>query len=239
MTITNNSLGRLSIGPSPTIVDGLVLYLDAASRRSYTGGTTWKDLSGNGNDFTIYGSPAYKGKYFTLDGSTSQYFQANPFPHPTDDFTIELYERISVFNLTPLYSYAVTGDDNEGLMYLPSEAEGVIHIYGPTGSANTSYELFTGRFYQIVRTRSYSSGDEKLYINGTEVFSGTLAAGTKTETGGSFNVGQEQDSPGGGFVPTQTLNGDVSMVRIYNRVLSTEEIVNNYQNIKSRFDTGV
>lgn len=239
MTITNNSLGRLSFGPSPITTNGLILYLDAASKKSYSGGSAWRDLSGNGNDFTINGSPVHRGKYFYLNGSTSQYFQANPFAHPTDDFTIELYERIQAFNLTPLYSYAVSGDDNEGLLYLPDEDEGVIHIYGPTGSTDTSYEIFTDRFYQIVRSRAYSSGEENLYINGTLVFSGTLGAGTKTETNGSFNIGQEQDSPGGGFRPTQTLNGDVSIVRIYNRVLSAKEVAAHYQDTKARFEIGV
>jgi hypothetical protein len=221
------------------LTNGLVLYLDAASKKSYSGGSAWRDLSGNDNHFTIAGSPVHTGKYFHLDGSTSQYFQANPFAHPTDDFTIELYERINAFNLTPLYSYAITGDDNEGLLYLPDEAEGVIHIYGPTGSTDTGYEIFTGAWYQIVRTRSYSDGKETLYINGEQVFSGTLGAGTSTQTNGSFNIGQEQDSPGGGFRPTQTLNGDVSIVRIYNRVLSHKEIASSYQATKARFQIGV
>ena len=40
---------------SPAIVtSGLVLCLDAANPRSYSGkGTTWADLSGNGYNFTL------------------------------------------------------------------------------------------------------------------------------------------------------------------------------------------
>ena len=40
---------------SPAIVtSGLVLCLDAANPRSYSGtGTTWTDLSGNGYNFTL------------------------------------------------------------------------------------------------------------------------------------------------------------------------------------------
>jgi hypothetical protein len=41
------------------ITDGLVLALDAASSRSYPGtGTTWTDLSGNGNNATLNGNAA-------------------------------------------------------------------------------------------------------------------------------------------------------------------------------------
>lgn len=56
----------------PNIVrDGLVLALDAASPRSYPGsGTTWTDLSGNGNDFTLDSSGiTYNSSgYFDLTG---------------------------------------------------------------------------------------------------------------------------------------------------------------------------
>ena len=235
MTITNNSLGRLTFGPDPITIDGLSLYLDACSKRSYTGGATWRDISGNGNDFTIYGTPVFHGCYFTLDGSTSQYFQAYPFAHPTQDFTIELYERINAFNLTPLYSYAVSGDDNEGLMYMPAD-NGRIHIYGPNGSIDSGYTLSTDKWYHIVRARAYSSGEEKLYINGVLVATVTLAAGQLTETNGSFNVGQEQDEPGGGFRETQTLNGDVGLIRIYDRVISATEVNDNYQQIITRYE---
>jgi hypothetical protein len=236
MTITNNSVGRLSFGPPLVNTNGLILYLDAASNRSYTGGTRWKDLSGNGNDFTIHGSVPHNGDYFTLNGTTSQYVQANPFAHPVGDFTIELYERFISFNLTPLYSYAVAADDNEGLLYLPTEESSEIQIRGPAGQINTGYELELNQFYQIVRARSFSDGADELYINGELVFDGTLAAGQQTTTNGSFNIGQEQDSPGGGFRDTQTLNGDLSVVRIYNRVLSAKEIADNYQMTKSRFE---
>lgn len=237
--ITNNSLGRLSIGPSLVTVDGLMLYLDAASKRSYAGGTTWKDISGKGNDFTIHGSVIHNEKYFSLDGSTSQYVQGNPFSHPTGDYTIELYERFTAFNLTPIYSYAVVGDDNEGLLYLPSEESSEIQMRGPSGQANTGYELVTNKFYQIARVRTFSNGADKLFIDGKEVFEATLAAGQRTTTNGSFNVGQEQDSPGGGFSPTQTLNGDLSIIRVYSRALSAKEIANNYHNTQARFNIGV
>ena len=59
--------------------DGLVLYLDAANKTSYPGsGTTWYDLSRNGNDVTLAGStlPSYTtsvgGGSFYFDGVSSR-----------------------------------------------------------------------------------------------------------------------------------------------------------------------
>ena len=236
MTITNNSLGKLTFGPPSVVIDGLVTYLDAASIRSYPGGTVWKDLSGNDNDFTIYGSVSHNGTIFTLDGSTSQYFQANPFPHPTENFTIELYQRVNEINLTPFYSYAVDSDSNEGLLYITNNSGRIVYVYGPSGRYSTGYAISTEVFYQITRTRSSSTGEDKFYINGTLIATATQAAGTQTVTDGSFNIGQEQDSVGGGFRDTQTFNGDVALLRVYDRALTAQEINDNYQLTKSRFE---
>ena len=47
----------MAVGYNPRIVtNGLVLCLDAGNTRSYPGsGTTWTDLSGNGNNGTLSG----------------------------------------------------------------------------------------------------------------------------------------------------------------------------------------
>ena len=51
---------------------GLVLYLDASNPNSYAGtGTTWTDLSGYGNDFTLVNNPTFNtgnGGYLQFDG---------------------------------------------------------------------------------------------------------------------------------------------------------------------------
>ena len=61
-----------SAGPD-IVEDGLVLYLDAGNEESYPGtGTTWKDLSGNGNDGTLTNGPTFSGDNtggITFDGS--------------------------------------------------------------------------------------------------------------------------------------------------------------------------
>ena len=51
----------MALAHSPKIVtDGLVLCLDAANPKSYPGsGTTWTDLSGNGNNGTLVNGASY------------------------------------------------------------------------------------------------------------------------------------------------------------------------------------
>lgn len=219
---------------SPSIItDGLVVWLDAANKKSYDGtGSVWYDLSDQHNDFSIYGSPTFHDTYFKLDGSITQYVQLSPFPHPTANYTIELWERIDVFNNTPFYSYAVTSDSNEGLLYAPG---GQIRVYGPAGYDVSSYTLEADKWVQIVRSRTAANGSEKIYINGQLIFHTTLASGSATISNGSFNVGQEQDTPGGNFHPGQTLNGDISMIRVYNRNLSDNEVLKNFAAFRGRY----
>jgi hypothetical protein len=51
---------RIHTFPSELVTDGLVLNLDAGDPRSYPGsGTSWTDLSGNGNTGTLTNGPTY------------------------------------------------------------------------------------------------------------------------------------------------------------------------------------
>jgi hypothetical protein len=64
----------MGLSHSPSIAtNGLVLCLDAANRKSYPGsGTTWTDLSGNGNNGTLTNGPTYSsanGGSLSFDGT--------------------------------------------------------------------------------------------------------------------------------------------------------------------------
>jgi hypothetical protein len=50
-------------GPN-VVTNGLVLNLDAANTKSYvSGSTTWRDLSGNGNNGTLVNGPTFSSNY--------------------------------------------------------------------------------------------------------------------------------------------------------------------------------
>jgi hypothetical protein len=225
-------------GPN-IITNGLVMLVDAGSYRSYPGsGVTWYDLSRNGNNFTINGSPTFTSSnpsFFNLSASqTSKYFIENPFSHPNGDVTYECWVKFGSTTLTgALLSYAVSGNDNNSLLFFDS---GTLNFYGPTGSVASSWTIpNTTTWYQIVRTRVATSGAEILYINGTSTYTTTLAAATNFTSGGSLVIGQEQDSVGGGFDSAQCFIGDISVVKIYNRTLTSLEVIQNYNAHKKRF----
>src|SRR6056300_389186 len=67
----------MALSHSPKIVtDGLVLCLDAADPKSYSGsGTTWTDRSGNGNNGTLTNDPTFDsaiGGSLVFDGSDAR-----------------------------------------------------------------------------------------------------------------------------------------------------------------------
>ena len=238
----------------PAIVSrGLLSAYDFASVRSYPyqdspGGTSplLKDLVGD-NDMTVEGAPTFFGNnsnsavtstaYMTFSPSgaqITQYCICNPFPFPTSELTVEVWHRMVLQSSQQgLISYATSNANNEGLMFWNASSW---RWYGPdSNSISTNVTTDNGKFCQLVRTSIRSTGAEKCYVDGDQKFSGTMAAGTDFETGGALVFAQEQDSVGGGFDSGECFQGNLSLVRIYNRALSAHEVKQNYLATAYRF----
>ena len=92
------------------------------------------------------------------------------------------------------------------------------------GNSGLSYtHAVTDQWFNVVGT--WSSGFKKLYINGVEVASGT---NTGTDTG-------NRDRYVGGRGANFPFNGKIPIARIYDRALTADEILQNYNAFKSRF----
>ena len=61
-------------GGQKIVTDGLILCLDAANPKSNSGsGSTWTDLSGNNNNFTINGSTFNSEGFFNFVDNNGDY----------------------------------------------------------------------------------------------------------------------------------------------------------------------
>lgn len=225
------------------VIDGLVNAWDLASNRSYTSGTTIYDLVGN-NNLTVNGAPTYSDGqnsngygYMTMtDNQTTKYLQISSFPFPTTAVSIEIWCRTtSESQNQALISYAVSGDSNENLMFYAGASSQKMNLFGPSGSTSTGDALIQNAWTQVVYTRLSSNGSINLYYNGYSVHSSALASGTNFTSGGTLNFGQEQDSEGGGFDSNQCWVGDYSLIRIYNKVLTSSEVLQNFNANRTRF----
>ena len=227
----------MAASSGPDVIDtGLVLALDAADRNSYPGsGTTWTDLSGQGNNMTMGGTLAYSDGVFTSTATTANYFIRNPFSHPTTAVTVEMWCLAnSGSSGDAFWSYAISSTDNHNLLIDQSN----LTLYGPIGTPTgipTNINVADGTWKQLVRTSNRSNGAEVLYVNGVVSFTTTISSGTNFTSGGSLVLGQEQDSSGGSFDATQALQGKYAVFRIYNRALTASEVRQNFNATRSRF----
>ena len=78
-----------------------------------------------------------------------------------------------------------------------------------------------------------TNGELKLYKNGQ--FEGQhrdIGVGYTVQSGGYLVLGQDQDTPGGGFELGDTLNAQLAEVNMWDRVLSESEIAAQYTNCR-------
>lgn len=224
----------MSIGYNPSIVtSGLVLCIDSYNARCYSGsGSTAVDVSGNNNNMTIAGSPTYsstQGWTFT-NGSTAKYMIVNPMSMPTTTLSCEIWCKTTIAT-TGILSYASTAADNDWLLYDPSN----LSLYTAAGAATSGISITDGNWKQVVRTSNRTTGAEVLYINGVAQYSTTLNAGTLVTTGGALVLAQEQDSVGGGFDANQAFGGNIALFRLYNSILTADQVVQNFNASRGRF----
>jgi len=213
----------MALNYSPRIVrDGLVLALDAADKNSYPGsGTTWYDLSGNGNHATLYNGPTF---------STSN-IGCFTFDKSNDYADVSLNLRTSNNTMMIIGRYVtLTGRMLGGISnnYLcgtwntyTNQFFGEGWISGPYGYQDTNWHIYHGS------TNNGGSGTP----NGTQFYNN----GTGLVTGGSGGYGPNGIRIGSDGVYNEYANCQVAYVAAYNRCLTREEILQNYNAFKTRF----
>jgi len=214
---------------SPKIVtDGLVLCLDAANTKSYSGsGTTWTDLSGNGYNATMSNLTSsnwvtYNGvKAFETNDTNDQGFRVSNFPYPQSGRTYEIWINSKSFSI----GWQTWFDDGGGERVLFGTSTNSIHIYPDVNL--TSANLAIGNWYQLAYTMTGGAGSTaKGYKNGQLVGSGTYTYTIASTPSILYILGDA-----GGEVTSCYC----SMVRVYNRVLSDSEILQNFNALRGRY----
>ena len=215
---------RIHTFPSELVTDGLVLNLDAGDPRSYPGsGTTWTDLSGNGNNGTFGAStaaPTYNnanGGSLVFDG-TNDYVSLGTPSIGTGKITVSAWIKITtggiyqhiVDNQSPEWHLAILNDNR------PYFFNGVVNH-------NSTPQLSTGVWYMITGVQGITND---LYING--VLSQSIESNVNITTN-TLQIGRFFSGP------SRYFNGNISNVSIYNRALSAAEVAQNYDALKVRY----
>jgi len=217
----------MSLSHSPSIVrNGLVLYLDAANSRSYPGtGTTWTDLSGNENNFTLFGGAAYNSQNnggLIFDG--------------TDDYAEVTNNSNTRFSHNTAWSFSIfykpitQNTTYPGLMRLGiSSTSGILMFYVDNAviwKHNNTQTNITNRDLGIVKniTLTYSgSGNILAYVNG--IFAVNVHTMSSTDTSSNFGLG----------IGDQYGNVQIYNFLKYNVQLTAAQVLQNYNALKGRY----
>jgi len=220
----------MALGHAPsTVMNGLVSYWDAANVRSYPGsGTDWLDMSGYGYNLVIRGSPTFvndKGaSYFTLNGSNQDFYLSSyTLTFSAITYNLWVWRNGTQSSYTSLvmsrglatgFTYPVAGTT---LGYHWRDDAGT---YGYSSGVDTANQTW------VMATLTVSSTEAKWYLNG--ILQNTRTATHNSVAFSNLYVGSE--SIGGRYY-----NGRISLVQLYDRALTAQEILQNYHATKKRY----
>lgn len=238
--------GSLSLTNRLNIVrDNLLFHLDAGNSNSYNGsGTTWYDISGNGNNATLEPdvSSNYPGfvsngdsSYFTFTGGT----EANA----------EFVESIDVTGYSTLTidvwfweddngGRIAGGGDRDLIKYVPDgvrdstftlNSTGFGGLYFRTDGDGNSQSRFNNSSIQISEATWYRfcyTTDSFLWIDETKF---TCSSGCTDDTfDGPLQFGQTRGV-------NYALDGRIAHILVYDGALTDAEIQQNYDALSSRY----
>ena len=210
----------------PVIDDSLVLWLDGSTGNNYEKTNIWKDLSGNGNDGELRNFGYTEGSGW-VDGGLK--FDG------VDDYVISPYNHL--FNITEQITLEVwlkTGNEIPlsymGVFLRRSVGAYEIFIYrrmvtfglrldGTQLRHDDGIILEPNTIYHIVCT--YNGAEKKIYNNGVNTFTRAISGSVSTQLKDLY-VGWSGYS-------NEYFNGTIFSTRLYNRALTDEEILQNYQ----------
>jgi hypothetical protein len=225
-------------GPN-IVTDGLVLALDAGNTLSYvSGSTTWNDLSGNRNSGSLVNGPTFNstnGGSIVFDGQ-NDYVNIPYVGNTSNSFTFIIIMKCN--NMTS--DTALNRQTLFGLSQNGNSAFRVfdVEIWGNTGAGfrgdggSSEGVNFFGYGWTLgvdanninVYTITLNSTGHSIYVNGT--LKNTISQ-TRTASFDRIWLGRRASD--------NYWNGICYSFSMYNRILTDQEILQNYNATKTRF----
>ena len=242
----------MAFGNGPRIVtDGLVLALDASDRNSYvSGSTTWGDLGIGGYVGTLTNGPTFSSDSYgsIVFNGTNNYINSPiypvtaPFSFYTGSFTLDstvkptAYQTASYFGLVNMIM--IKGNSATTINYATQVTnDTTVTFYKRTNPESLQSNSFTvpsmlNKISNITFTVNDTGTTVTCYFNGS-LIGNTTITGTKIEPSPNDTLRFSGISTTG--LGTQFI-GNIYNTKIYNRALSANEILQNYNTQKSRFN---
>ena len=217
----------MNYGPK-LATDGLVLCLDAADVNSYPRtGTSWSDVSGNGNNGTLTNGPTFNssnGGSIVFDGGDDCVLvnsNANILSKTAYTKTAWFYTTSFGTNNNIISG----GNSGQHAFWLGASSYLRAGHNGNWSTVVTTTSMSLNTWYYGAVTFNTSTG-WILYLNGIQE---TTSSDTTTFTGNQEILIGAYSTAGNVYT------GRIATSLVYNRVLTSTEILQNYNATKSRF----
>ena len=241
----------MGLSHSPSIVtSNLILCLDAANPKSYSGsGNTWFDITGRANHGTLVNGPSYSsnsGGFISCDG-TNDYIEIldnSIFDFGSNNFTVEHWFRKNATTSNSNYwgvnkwNTGASAGTNEWSLGIGNGISGTGEsVIFAIESGSTTYLMTipnTPTLYlwnQLLGIRS--GAGLSVYLNGAMI--GTSSPVGMTTTTSINNVSGRNIRIANSALNDYYTKIDSSIVRIYNKALTPDEIKQNYDANKTRY----
>jgi hypothetical protein len=226
-------------GGPDLIQDGLVLSLDASDRNSYvSGSTTWFDLSGNNYNGSLINGPTFNtgsGGNIIFDGTNDEVTIGSKNGASfvdTDNMTLSVFLKINNKNVAGVLGRFTPQASDDGwcvwvylnkIIFFNTNSLG---NYDPE-FGNTGYSFIDGEWFHFCVTRDSPTKKLKWYINGQLNQEYTTSSNTYKKTNNGISIASLGSS--------YNMNGNIASTQIYNKALTADAVLQNYNAQKSKF----
>jgi len=235
-----------TVGGGVNIVrNGLVLYLDAANTKSYvSGSTTWNDVSRGGNNGTLTNGPGYdsaNGGSIVFDGVNDYVELGNVLNMGTNSLTITQWINLnSLSGSTSLSKSRAAAQNYRFSVGLVITARLGAFIQGNGGADIIPYGstvLTTGQWFMATFIFNRASTIQIYYNTNLETLTGSATISQWNnldfQSTNPFRIGTYTNADNTGI--SSLISGKIGQTIMYNRVLSSDEVLQNYNATRTRF----
>jgi len=209
---------------------GLVLDLDAGIKGSYPKtGSTWFDISNNGNNGTLTNGPLYTGSNYgaiVFDG-VDDWVNTGDILNTTGSFSITSWIKIVGDRIYPIVSkWDSSGGANNKRFFLFRVNTTTLQFFDSNSTLAIGGTVTSNTWTET--TVVINGSNSQLYINGVPsgaTFSPTLSI----KTGVNLGIGCYSYSLDNFF------SGSIANTSIYNRALTQSEITQNFNALRGRY----
>ena len=236
--------------PISIVTDGLRLHLDAGDPASYPGtGTTWYDLSGNGYNGTLVNGPVHSlenqgtFKFDGVDDRVTTSLANTSFSSINLTMEIIFNSDVIVNGSAATLAGMSPGDDYINIAGFWIESRDVL-----AGNYNSNYGLLAHALGTVKTqpgtlvdntwyhaTLVSTTSEIEIYINGQLSGSSARQANFDVSAVSTFEIGGFGTFNGATRYPNNLSNQKISVVRLYDKALSTAEVLQNFNTTKDRF----